>query len=169
MLTQFFISSGIAYDNLLKSKAQGEFVLEFPVFGFDIQKMSLFTNAKFKNVNEILMLEKEIVLKISYLRDIKKKYLDQAWDDSLEDVLDKSPKSVFGKKYLKLLESTTSVKEGDIVILHLKNKKLQMYKNNKKTFLVEDESFIRSIFMIWIGDKAVSDKLSSALTKNIIQ
>lgn len=147
-----------------KLQQNGQSILIYPLLfmNFEVYEMTLHSKVKANSLTELLKQKGPKVLHFRFLRDVKRKYLHQAWDDSLDDV-DKEELPGLKVYIEKLKENTPDGIKGTTLTFVSKNDDLKIFVQDKHKETLTHPRIAETIFGIWIGPKTVDKRVSKEL------
>lgn len=145
LILQFSSSANLDKD----FKLIGEGVLSY--YFWDVYKVSYF-----KSVTS-----KDELIKITYLRDVKREHSQKGWDESLGKVKD------LEKQLTWLKDNAVDVKEGDILSIYKLNDGHVIIQKNGVTISEkkDDQKLFSIVHSPWIGPHSVDEELKEELLK----
>ncbi len=153
--------------NLIRT---GKFKLVYPVFLFniDIQYISLYSEKRYLSVEQFINSNDQKSIRVSYLKNLSKSNLVEAWEKTLLPILKEYQKKKYRNDYQKLISLTPSVKKGDEIYLNFKNDEMFFYFNKKLKGRIKNQTFNRAVLKIWLGKNTLLKELKASLIKDLI-
>jgi hypothetical protein len=133
--------------------------LEFLFFELDVYHVSLFVPHDQKQKLPVWQNINELKLEFNYLRDVEKKYLEQAWSESLSSKFDVEKKLIMtATPPMKKKESLVMLKKGEVFI---------MMKNEQILIEIKNKDFVHEVMGIWLDKNGKFPKVAHVLTNSL--
>lgn len=142
----FFASTVLAEDFKLSGKAK----LEYSIFYIDVYDLELRVNSQGHKK-----------LKLTFLTDMKKEWLNEGWDKTLTMVSDSD------LKWIKHV--TPKAKKGESLEITSIADQVTLFFNTKELAKRQSPELAKFILSPWIGDKPIKKSIKEKLLKNYDQ
>ena len=140
--------------NPLALDSVGKGLLTFTIFSFEIYELELYTKPKISQFSELKNVD-EYKMVFTFKKNIKSKYLKEAWTESKKVF----PAKGNDKKFEQLEENQPDMNDGQQIVIMAKRDEVT-FKFPNKELKFKDKDFTQNVPWIWLGGNEVGEKLA---------
>ncbi len=127
----------------------------------DVYVAALYLEKKATDGSSILQSPETKKLAMQFVRDVKKKKIISAYEDSFEKILGDNYKS--NQAVNDFLTKMIDMKVGSTMELGFDGESVELFFNKKLVSTIKDKTFASSLLTIWLGDSPPNKGLKNGL------